>query len=107
MLVCAGSALVMLVVRTPFHRAAATAHAAFVVERGGLALGALHDTPGPGRVRVKRFIVQQSDDDPDTDDIPAPFSHTSGPEFAALGKTLPNIAGVRTCRPDTSSRSFV
>ncbi len=91
----------------PPHRAASTAHAALVVEHSDLTLGTLHDTPGAGRVRVKRFIVQQSDDDPDTDNVPAPFSRTSGPEFAALGKTLLNIAGVRTCRPDTSSRSFV
>ena len=49
-----------------------------VAERGGLTLGTLHDALGPGRVRVKRFIVQQSDDDPDTDDISVSFSRTSG-----------------------------
>jgi len=78
-----------------------------VAERGGLTLGTLHEALGPGRVRVKRFIVQQSDDDPDTDDISVSFSRTSGPEFAAICETLQNIACVRTCQPDTSSRSFV
>ncbi|AZQ53397.1 MgtC/SapB family protein [Burkholderia cenocepacia] len=77
-----------------------------VAERGGLTLGTLHEALGPGRVRVKRFIVQQSDDDPDTDDISVSFSRTSGPEFAAICETLQNIACVRTCQPDTSSRSF-
>ncbi|KVA06688.1 methyltransferase [Burkholderia latens] len=77
-----------------------------VVERGGLTLGTLHDALGTGRVRVKRFIVQQSDDDPDTDDISVSFSRTSGAEFAAICRTLQGIAGVRTCCPDTSSRSF-
>nr|WP_243772174.1 MgtC/SapB family protein [Burkholderia anthina] len=78
-----------------------------VVEHGGLTLGTLHDTLGTGRVRVKRFIVQQSDDDPDTDDISVSFSRTSGAEFAAIREALEGIAGVRTCCPDTSSRSFV
>ena len=78
-----------------------------VAERGGLTLGTLHEALGPGRVRVKRFIVQQSDDDPDTDDISVSFSRTSGSEFAAICETLQNIACVRTCQPDTSSRSFV
>ncbi|RQR34986.1 MgtC/SapB family protein [Burkholderia sp. Bp9143] len=77
-----------------------------VVERGGLTLGALHDTLGTGRVRVKRFIVQQSDDDPDTDDISVSFSRTSGAEFAAICEALQSIAGVRTCHPDTSTRSL-
>ena len=79
-----------------------------VAERGGLTLGTLHDAlgPGPGRVRVKRFIVQQSDDDPDTDDISVSFSRTSGPEFDAICETLKNLACVRACRPESSSRSF-
>ncbi|WP_175717821.1 MgtC/SapB family protein [Burkholderia anthina] len=78
-----------------------------VVERGGLTLGTLHDTLGTGRIRVKRFIVQQSDDDPDTDDISVSFSRTSGAEFAAIREALEGIAGVRTCCPDTSTRSLV
>nr|WP_249193124.1 MgtC/SapB family protein [Burkholderia cenocepacia] len=77
-----------------------------VVERGGLTLGTLHDTLGTGRIRVKRFIVQQSDDDPDTDDISVSFSRTSGAEFAAICEALEAIASVRTCCPDTSTRSF-
>jgi len=77
-----------------------------VVERGGLTLGVLHDTLGAGRVRVKRFIVQQSDDDPETDDISVSFSRTSGAEFAAICAALQSIAGVRTCSPAPSSRSF-
>ncbi|RBB38635.1 MgtC/SapB family protein [Burkholderia reimsis] len=77
-----------------------------VAERGGLTLGTLHEALGLGRVRVKRYIVQQSDDDPDTDDISVSFSRTSGPEFAAICETLQSIACVRTCQPDTASRSF-
>ncbi|MBY4831765.1 MgtC/SapB family protein [Burkholderia dolosa] len=73
-----------------------------VAERGRLTLGTLHDALGSGRVRVKRFIVQQSDDDPDTDDISVSFSRTSGPEFAAICRTLQGISGVRACRPDNS-----
>ncbi|HEF4750423.1 TPA: MgtC/SapB family protein [Burkholderia multivorans] len=67
----------------------------------------LHDALGTRHVRVKRFIVQQSDDDPDTDDISVSFSRTSPVEFAAICRTLQNLAGVRICRPDTSSRSLV
>ena len=55
---------------------------------------------------MKRFIVQQSDDDPDTDDISVSFSRTSGPEFDAICETLKNLACVRACRPESSSRSF-
>lgn len=72
---------------------------------GRLLLAAL-----PGSViwleRVKRFIVQQSDDDPDTDDISVSFSCTSGPECDAICETPRNIACVRTCQPEPSSRSF-
>ncbi len=74
---------------------------------GRLLLAALPGSViGLERVRVKRFIVQQSDDDPDTDDISVSFSCTSAPECDAICETPRNIACVRTCQPEPSSRSF-
>ncbi|ABN95434.1 putative magnesium transporter [Burkholderia pseudomallei 406e] len=76
-----------------------------VVERGGLTLDQLHDTLGHGGIRVKQFIVQQSDDDPDVDDVSIALSRASVPEFAAICRKLENLAGVLECRPDIQIRS--
>ncbi|MXN75373.1 MgtC/SapB family protein [Burkholderia sp. 4701] len=74
-----------------------------VVDRGGLTLDALHDAFGARRVRVKQFIVQQSDDDPGIDNVSVALSRTSHPEFVAICLTLQQLDGVRACRPDTST----
>lgn len=76
-----------------------------VVERGGLTLDQLHDTLGHGGIRVKQFIVQQSDDDPDVDDVSIALSRASVPEFAAICRKLENLAGVLECQPDIQIRS--
>ncbi|CAJ6474547.1 MgtC family membrane protein [Burkholderia pseudomallei] len=65
----------------------------------------MHDTLGHGGIRVKQFIVQQSDDDPDVDDVSIALSRASVPEFAAICRKLENLAGVLECRPDIQIRS--
>ncbi|KVX55318.1 MgtC/SapB family protein [Burkholderia stagnalis] len=77
-----------------------------VADRGGLTLDTLHDALGARRVRVKQFIVQQSDDDPGIDNVSVALSRTSHPEFVAICLTLQQLDGVRACRPDTSAGSL-
>ncbi|RQS12306.1 MgtC/SapB family protein [Burkholderia sp. Bp9002] len=74
-----------------------------VADRGGLTLDTLHVALGARRVRVKQFIVQQSDDDPGIDNVSVALSRTSHPEFVAICLTLQQLDGVRACRPDDTS----
>ncbi|RQR59933.1 MgtC/SapB family protein [Burkholderia sp. Bp9125] len=74
-----------------------------VADRGGLTLDTLHVALGARRVRVKQFIVQQSDDDPGIDNVSVALSRTSHPEFVAICLTLQQLDGVHACRPDDTS----
>jgi putative Mg2+ transporter-C (MgtC) family protein len=66
--------------------------------RGSVSLDSLHRALGTGSIRVKQFIVQQSEDDPELDDVQIALSRASSTEFAAICARLESMAGVRTCR---------
>lgn len=70
-----------------------------VVERGSVSLDTVHSVLDTGSVRVKQFIVQQSDDDPDLDDVSIAFSRVTESEFQTVCARLEAIAGVKSCRP--------
>ena len=53
---------------------------------------------GSGSVRVKQFVVQQSDDDPELDDVQIVLSPISNTEFATVCQKLERMSGVRECR---------
>lgn len=68
-----------------------------LVERGSVSLDSVHQTLGSGSVLVKQFIVQQSEDDADLDDVEIALSRVTTSEFAAISPRLESMAGARAC----------
>ncbi|WP_206957362.1 MgtC/SapB family protein [Trinickia acidisoli] len=73
------------------------------VDRGALTLGALRTILGHASERVKQFIVQQSEEEPECDDITIGFSRVSANEFESLCRQLRNAPGVRALRDETEN----
>ena len=71
-----------------------------LVERGSLSFHALHEVLGPGSVRVKQFVVQQSDDSPDLDEVRVELSRASSLEYQAICERLRQLDVVREFRED-------
>ncbi|MCO5396756.1 MgtC/SapB family protein [Ralstonia soli] len=69
-----------------------------LTERGSVTLATVHGALGTGSVRVKQFIVQQSDDDPDLDEVSIAFSRATTNEFEAICLRFEGMPGVRECR---------
>jgi putative Mg2+ transporter-C (MgtC) family protein len=69
-----------------------------LVERGSVSVDTLQRTLGSGSVRVKQFIVQQSEDDPELDDVQISLSRVTPGEFSAICSRLEIMSGVRECR---------
>ncbi len=66
--------------------------------RGSVSLDSVHQTPGTGSVRVRQFIVQQSEDNADRDDVQIALSRTNTNECPAICAQLEAMSGVRECR---------
>ena len=71
-----------------------------LAERGSVSLDSLHRALGMGSIRVKQFIVQQSEDDPELVDVQIALSRASSNEFAAICARLGAMTGVRECRQE-------
>lgn len=69
-----------------------------LAERGSVSLDTVHSTLGTGSVRVRQFIVQQSEDDPELDDVQIGLSRTTDSDFNAICTRLGAMSGVRECR---------
>ncbi len=69
-----------------------------LVERGSVSLDTLVTALGSGNIRVKQFVVQQSEDDPEFDDIQIALSRVTETEFSAICERLEAMPGVRSCR---------
>ncbi|WP_413195120.1 MgtC/SapB family protein [Pararobbsia alpina] len=69
-----------------------------VVERGRASFETVHSALGTSSVRVKQFIVQQSEEDADLDEIQIAFSRATISEFAGIRSRLEAMPGVRECR---------
>ncbi|RKP46152.1 MgtC/SapB family protein [Pararobbsia silviterrae] len=69
-----------------------------IVERGSVSFETVHSALGTGSVRVKQFIVQQAEDDPETDEVQIAFSRATSNEFLAIRARLEAMPGVRECR---------
>lgn len=65
-----------------------------VVRRGAMTLHVLETTLGPGSSRVKKFVVQQADSAPDTDEVLIELSKVSDREFEVIRCRLETIDGV-------------
>lgn len=68
------------------------------VERGRVSLDSVHAALGSGSVRVKQFIVQQSEDDSDVDEIQIALSRVTPAEFNTICQRLESMPGVREFR---------
>jgi putative Mg2+ transporter-C (MgtC) family protein len=69
-----------------------------LVERGSVSLDSVHTALGSGSVRVKQFVVQQSEDDPDLDSVQIGLSRATTSDFATIRTRLAAMPGVRESR---------
>ena len=65
------------------------------VERGSLTLDSLRAVLGRSNGRVKQFIVQQSEEEPECDDVVIGFARVPADEFAGICDRLRHSRGVR------------
>jgi putative Mg2+ transporter-C (MgtC) family protein len=73
------------------------------VDRGALTLDSLRGVLGRGSERVKHFVVQQSDEAPECDDVVIGFARLPADEFAKACDSLRHAPGVRALREETES----
>jgi putative Mg2+ transporter-C (MgtC) family protein len=66
-----------------------------MVDRGTLNFHGLHEALGAGSARVKQFVVQQSDDSGDLDEVQITLSRVSETEYRAICTRLRQIESVR------------
>jgi putative Mg2+ transporter-C (MgtC) family protein len=71
-----------------------------LADRGSLSLETVHRALGSSSVRVKQFIMQQSEDNPDLDDVRISLSRTSIDDFDTLCGKFKDMPGVREFRRD-------
>ncbi|MEX3942502.1 MgtC/SapB family protein [Paraburkholderia sp. BR10937] len=71
-----------------------------LVSRGALTFHSLHDALGTSSPRVKRFVVQQSDDSPELDEVMITLSRVSSTEYEAICATLRRLPDVKDFRED-------
>ena len=69
-----------------------------VVDRGTVSLGTIHQLLGKSSVRVKQFISQQSEEDPELDEVSISLSRVVASEYEAICARLAGMDGVRECR---------
>jgi putative Mg2+ transporter-C (MgtC) family protein len=71
-----------------------------LADRGSISLESVHRALGSSSVRVKQFIMQQSEDNPELDDVRISLSRTSTDDFDALCGKFQGMPGVREFRRD-------
>jgi putative Mg2+ transporter-C (MgtC) family protein len=69
-----------------------------LVERGSMTFHTLHEALGPASPRVKQFVMQQSDDDPQMDEVTITLHRGSSTEYTAICGQLRAIQGVKEFR---------
>jgi putative Mg2+ transporter-C (MgtC) family protein len=72
-------------------------------DRGTLTLDSLRTVLGPTSERVKQFVVQQSEEAPDCDDIVIGFARVPPDEFVKVCHLLRNAPGVRALREESET----
>jgi putative Mg2+ transporter-C (MgtC) family protein len=68
---------------------------ALLVERGALTFHTLHMALGVDSARVKQFIVQQSEDTPDCDEVTIALARVSAQEYEAICAKVRQLPGVK------------
>ncbi|MFP6561104.1 MgtC/SapB family protein [Paraburkholderia sp. B3] len=71
-----------------------------LVERGKLTFHSLHDALGTSSSRVKQFVVQQSDDSAELDEVMITLARVSSMEYEAICTVLRRLPGVKEFRED-------
>jgi putative Mg2+ transporter-C (MgtC) family protein len=71
-----------------------------LVERGKLTFHSLHDALGTSSSRVKQFVMQQSDDSAEFDEVMITLSRVSSMEYEAICTALRRLPGVKEFRED-------
>ncbi|QGZ63720.1 MgtC/SapB family protein [Paraburkholderia acidisoli] len=71
-----------------------------LVERGALTFHTLHDALGTSSPRVKQFVMQQSDDSPELDEVMITLGRVSAMEYEAICATLRQLPCVKEFRED-------
>jgi putative Mg2+ transporter-C (MgtC) family protein len=74
-----------------------------LVDRGSLNFHAIHEALGPVSARVKQFIVQQSDDSADLDEVQIALSRVSSTEYEAICARLRSLKSVRDFKDEGAS----
>jgi putative Mg2+ transporter-C (MgtC) family protein len=72
-----------------------------LVKHGTLNLRALHDTLGSTGSRVKEFVVQQSDESEDLDEVRITLSRVSPTQYGVIRERLKAVPGVREMQDNT------
>ncbi|GAB7538569.1 MgtC/SapB family protein [Burkholderia sp. 22PA0099] len=70
-------------------------HMALLVERGSLTFSTLHAALGTDSARVKQFIVQQSEEQPECDDVTISLARVSSLEYERIATQLRKLPGVQ------------
>jgi putative Mg2+ transporter-C (MgtC) family protein len=71
-----------------------------LVTRGSLSFHTLHETLGAGSARVKQFVVQQTEDSADLDEVQITLSRVSSTEYQAICTQLRGLEQVREFREE-------
>ncbi|HEV3427448.1 MAG TPA: MgtC/SapB family protein [Paraburkholderia sp.] len=71
-----------------------------LVQRGALTFHSLHDALGTSSPRVKQFVVQQSDDSPELDEVMIVLARVSSMEYEAICTALRKLDVVKEFRED-------
>ncbi|MGE8475421.1 MAG: MgtC/SapB family protein [Paraburkholderia hospita] len=69
-----------------------------LVERGSMTFHTLHEALGPASPRVRQFVMQQSDDDAQMDEVTITLHRVSSTEYAAICGQLRALQGVKEFR---------
>ncbi|SOE99153.1 MgtC family protein [Burkholderia sp. OK233] len=78
-------------------------HMTMIVERGIMTFHSLHDELGAASPRVKQFVMQQSDDAPECDEVIIALHRVSNTEYEAICSRLRQLRGVKQFRQDEAS----
>jgi putative Mg2+ transporter-C (MgtC) family protein len=71
-----------------------------LVARGALTFDSLHAALGTSSARVKQFVVQQSDDSSELDEVMIVLGRVSSTEYEAVCAALRRLSGVKEIRDD-------
>jgi putative Mg2+ transporter-C (MgtC) family protein len=77
--------------------------ATLVVERGTLTFHSLHEALGASSLRVKQFVVQQSEDSPELDEVSITLARVTQVEYEAVCAQLRTLPGVKSFQDDNGS----